>query len=95
MGTTNPVYPPSLFGFGSSAFAPTVTLGAYFEGQSLSEQGLNGNPTTPLTLKSGADSVTGTVLFADGVVLSGNPSSLDPTALLLSHPVAAIGVSHD
>lgn len=94
VGTTNPVYPPSLYGFASSAFAPTVTFGGFFEGQSLSNTAqVTGRPTTPLALKSGAQSFTGSVPFADGVVLSGNPDSLGPTAILLSHPVAAIGVS--
>lgn len=90
LGTTNPVYPPSLYGFGTNSAAPNVSFGSYFVGQDLANLDLS-RLSAPLTLQS-AQSVTGNVSFANGVVLSGNPSSLGPIALLLSHPVAAIGV---
>lgn len=90
--TLNTVYLSSFYGFDSNPNAPTVSSGGFFEGQSLNTNGfsVDGNPSRLLVLDPGAPN---TITTVNGGPLLGSQVNGGPIALMLSHPVAAIGVS--
>jgi PEP-CTERM motif len=103
LGTTNPVYPPALYGGGAGS--PTVTFGGFFSGQSLGTAAtcppgaaltgcVVGNPTNPLTLAPGSP-VTFTAndgAMPTSPILSGSPLFNGPIALEFSSPQVGVGL---
>jgi hypothetical protein len=91
-GTQNPVYLPSDYGLGDNPNAPNVSFGGFFVGQSLPNTAVpavDGNATSPLTLDPEA---LATIVKNDATL--GSTVGIGPIALLLSHPVPALQVSH-
>jgi hypothetical protein len=103
LGTTNPVYAPSLYGGGAGS--PTVTFGGYFTGQSLGALAqctggeelsgcVVGSPTGPLTIAPGSPA---TFTAEDGAqptepILSGSPLYNGPIAIEFSTPQSGVGL---
>jgi hypothetical protein len=103
VGALNPVYAPGSYGGGAGA--PTVTLGGYFAGMSLSgNAGVDcpgasasacviGNPTGPLSLAAASPN---TFITVDGSnptspVLSGSPLFNGPIAVLFDTDQFGVG----
>lgn len=105
VGTTNPVYTPSMYGGGAGA--PTVTFGGYFVGQSLGTTNPSacpggaittgcvlGNPTGPLTLdpKSPATQITTDGAMPTSPILSGSPTYNGPISIEFSTLQSGVGL---
>jgi hypothetical protein len=86
--TQNPVFLPSDYGLGGNTNAPNVSFGGLFLNQSLFLAIVKGNTTSPLTL----DPEAPPVYVLQAVLMCALSSG--PFALLLSHPVPALQVSH-
>jgi hypothetical protein len=105
LGTTNPVYAPSLYGGGAGS--PTVTFGGYFTGQQAGTTNpgacpsgaavtgcVLGTPTGPLTLDPNSPQ---TFTANDGAmpttpILSGSPLFNGSIAIEFSTPQTAVGL---
>jgi hypothetical protein len=105
LGTSNPVYAPSLYGGGAGA--PTVTFGGYFTGQSPGSSNPSscpagaavtgcvlGKPTGPLSINTNSPA---TFTALDGAqptapILSGSPLYNGSIAILFSTPQTGVGL---
>jgi hypothetical protein len=93
--TKNPVFTPSDYNFGGDPNAPTVSFGGFFIGQSSNNNiTVSGNPSKgPFLALDTTAPQTFTFTISNGNKLLTGRSFQGPIALLLSRPVAAIGVS--
>ncbi len=102
LGTTNPVYAPSLYGGGAGA--PTVSFGGAFTGQTVGSPPIppgaaptgvvNGTPTGSLSLDPTSPL---TRIVNDGAnptspVLSGTPTFNGPISILFNTDLAGVGL---